>query len=154
MRWHVLVFALAFSVCCSAPVVAPRTSPTGSAARRATADVTLPPAFRAGVGWAKLPASIGARSASGPCGQPAAKLVSAIDPPSEIATGRWLFRGCLYSGGNSFTQVFLELAFPDGTILRSQVADRIPPDREYTYEVSADRNSITGVVASLYAVTP
>lgn len=83
-----------------------------------------------------------------------AKLVSRIDPPSEIASGSWLFRGCLYSEDNAFTQLFLELSFPDGRILRSPVADRTPADREFTYEVVVDRNSIAGVTAILYAVTP
>jgi hypothetical protein len=140
---------------CTAPVRPSAEGPSGTPERRATAETTLPPAFRAAVGWNQLPARIAPPTDSGPCGgQPRPKLASRIDPPVEVSRGRWRLNGCVYLSGGSLTQVYVELAFPDATKLRALIAEKTPPDQEYFYEVLVLRDDVAGVTAQLYAVTP
>jgi len=143
-------------VACSAPVAPPLGGASATPERRATAEMTLPPVLVAAVGWSQLPASISPPESTGPCGQaaPRPKLASRIDPPVEVSRGRWRFTGCVYLSGGSLRQVFIELAFPDGTKLRALVAESTPPDQEYGYEVLVMRDDVLGVSAHLYAVTP
>ena len=81
-------------------------------------------------------------------------MASRIDPAVELSPGRWRFNGCIYAEGTSFTKVFIEISFPDGTKLRSPVADKTPPDKEYSYEVVVLRADVLGATAQLYAVNP
>jgi hypothetical protein len=150
-----LIAAVALAlIACSGPTALPAASVSGTPERRASVETTLPPEFRAAVGWARLPAAIEAPKSSGPCGEAATKLVSRIEPPLRAPSGEWHFKGCLYAEGTAFTKVFIELTFPDGTKLLAPIADKTLPDREYFYDVVVQRADVGGVTAVLFAVTP
>jgi hypothetical protein len=140
---------------CGAPVPPSAGGQSAAPERRATAETTLPPAFGAATGWNQLPAEIGPPTDTGPCGgKPRAKLASRIDPPVELSRGRWRFNGCVYLSGGSLTQVFIELAFPDGSKMRALVTEKTPTDQEYLYQVLVVRDDVAGVAARLFALAP
>jgi hypothetical protein len=133
----------------------PRTFDPGSPVATASADVTLPPEYRAATGWSRLPATITAALDTGPCAQARGlKVASRLDPPRQIAPGQWQIDGCLASPGNVFTNVYLELSFPDGTRLLARVADRTPPEAELRYSVLVPRTRVDDAVASILVVVP
>lgn len=133
----------------------PRSFDPGSPVATASADVALPPEYRAATGWSRLPAAITAALDTGPCAQARGlKVASRLDPPRRTAPDRWEIYGCLASPGNTFTNVYLELSFPDGTRLLARIADRTPADGELHYGVLVLRDRLDGVVASVLVVTP
>jgi hypothetical protein len=122
----------------------------------ARVPVTPAPEFSAGPRWVRLPVTVApATFVPGLCGQaPSLKVASRMEPPARTLNGMWRFDGCLASPGNIFTDITLELVFPDGTRIVRRIAERMGPDQELRYTVTVARDEVSKVEARLFVNEP